>query len=106
MSGELIERRELHKLPSPESQSANRLCGGQTTSLLCLFVVLGSGGNVFPWTHPLIIASAVSFAVLCAVFVKVESKAIKPILPLSVFGFPTRNLILTGFLFSMINYTV
>lgn len=74
------------------------------TSLFC-FVSLG--GNTYPWSHPTVVVTGISFAIFLGLLIRLESRAVTPILPLVIFHrFPTRNLIFTGFLFSMINYVV
>jgi hypothetical protein len=75
-------------------------------ALLSLFVLFGSGGNILPWAHPLILSSALCFVLFSIVFVRTERNANKPILPLEIFLFPIVNLVLTGFFFSMINHMV
>jgi hypothetical protein len=66
-----------------------------------------TGGNTFPWSHPFVVSAALIFAGASFVLYNVEKHATKPILPLDLFlKFPLGNLVLTGFLFSMVNYTV
>ena len=50
-------------------------------SVTCLILFLNLGGNVFPWSHPCIIASLVTALVSMCCFVRVESKASNPIMP-------------------------
>lgn len=51
------------------------------------FVLLASiGGNVVPWTHPLVVASAVAVVVTGIAFVRVEQTATKPVYPLQLFA--------------------
>ena len=55
------------------------------------------GGNVLPWSHPLVIASLTLFAVLFPLFLFVETRAVKPIMPLHlVLKAPYTNLIFSN----------
>lgn len=48
-----------------------------------------------------------SMVIFTTLFIRVEKDAEKPILPLDLlFKLPTRNILVAGFLFSTINYTV
>jgi len=72
-----------------------------------LFSFLVSGGNSLPWTNPLVVGAGICFVVFSTLFIHTERQAVKPVLPLNLLSkFPTRNLIVTGFLFSVINQTV
>lgn len=68
--------------------------------------ILGTAGNVLPWTNPFILLASVLFP--CAVYLLAltELHAMRPILPLMLTKFPFRNIMINGFLLSMINYTV
>lgn len=61
------------------------------------------GGNIYAWSHPLVIASLVGFCVCVALFVWAESRVALPIMPLH---FLTRNpcagLILSNFFSSIV----
>ncbi|KAL2070720.1 hypothetical protein VTL71DRAFT_13746 [Oculimacula yallundae] len=75
-------------------------------SLLSLFSFLTTGGNIVPWTHLLVILADISFTGFATLFFVVERNALKPVLPLDLlFRLPTRNIIISGFLSSLINYT-
>jgi MFS family permease len=51
-------------------------------SLVLLLLGLNSGGNVVPWTHPLVLACLPSSAVFLALFVYIEARvASEPIIP-------------------------
>jgi hypothetical protein len=79
----------------------------QMLSLCSLFGFLVSGGNSLPWTSPIVVAAGICFLVFSALFIRTEQRVLKPVLPLNLlFKFPTRNLIVTGFLYSVINQTV
>ncbi|PFH61560.1 hypothetical protein XA68_16983 [Ophiocordyceps unilateralis] len=65
------------------------------------FLILGLnlGGNVLAWSHPFVVTSLVIFAVCLPVFILVETRAPKPIMPLRLMGFaPRANLIYANFL--------
>lgn len=52
------------------------------------------GGNVLPWNHPFVIASLVIFALCFPLFLFVETRAVKPIMPLRfLLKSPHMNLI-------------
>lgn len=64
-----------------------------------------------PWSHPFVIASLVIFAVFFPLFLFVETRAIKPIMPIHlVLKSPHMNLIisnhLTAFLANAILFNV
>ncbi|KAF2494141.1 MFS general substrate transporter [Lophium mytilinum] len=69
-----------------------------TTSVAFLILGLNLGGNVYPWSHPLVITSlAVAF---CAgpVLIRVESKAARPVMPLKMLSSkPRANLVFNNF---------
>ncbi|KAI1310366.1 major facilitator superfamily transporter [Xylaria venustula] len=69
------------------------------------FVILGLnlGGNVLPWSHPLIISSLVLFAVCFPTCLYVESRAERPIMPLVLLhSSPRANMIFSNFLASFL----
>ncbi|RDW63728.1 hypothetical protein BP6252_11273 [Coleophoma cylindrospora] len=75
------------------------------SALLSLFITLNTGA--LPWSNKFAILSATSMAIFTTLFLRVEKKAKKPILPLDLlFKFPTRNILVAGFLFSVINYMI
>src|SRR4051812_9688229 len=75
--------------------------------LISLFTFLTTGGNVYPWNHPFVILAGMLFVVFASLFIHVEGRVKKPVLPLYLLlNFPTRNIMLTGFLGSMVNYIV
>lgn len=51
-------------------------------AIASLILGLNLGGNVLPWSHPIVIASLVIFAVSFPAFIWVESFVTKPIMPL------------------------
>ncbi|EXJ63843.1 hypothetical protein A1O7_00178 [Cladophialophora yegresii CBS 114405] len=59
-------------------------------SLVLLLLGLNTGGNQFPWSHPVVIASLVLSAVTLGVFIYVESSLPRwvpePILPVALIG--------------------
>lgn len=69
-----------------------------TVSVSFLILGLNLGGNVFPWSHPLVVASLVIFIVSFPAFIWVESRVDKPIMPLHlVTHSPRANLIFSNF---------
>ncbi|KAK1633996.1 hypothetical protein BDP81DRAFT_451935 [Colletotrichum phormii] len=73
-------------------------------SLLCLVFVLRTGGNVLPWTSPLILTASALFGAVSFVLLRVEAKAPYPVLPPLMIQFPYRNIMVSALMFSMINY--
>ncbi|KAM7198580.1 major facilitator superfamily transporter [Naviculisporaceae sp. PSN 640] len=73
------------------------------------FLVLGLslGGNVLPWSDPLVIGSLTIFALIVPVFLYVETKAIKPIMPIHLVKLsPYRNLLFCNTVAAIISYSV
>ena len=68
-------------------------------SVTSLILSLNLGGNVLPWTHPCIAVALVSFLLTTGIFVKVESKAKHPILPLRLIQkIPRANINFANFI--------
>ncbi|KAG9246571.1 major facilitator superfamily transporter [Calycina marina] len=79
--------------------------GSMLLSLGITFLILGLnlGGNVFPWSHPFVIASLVIFAVSTPLFIYVESRVPLPIMPLSLLWHnPRSGLIISNFIGAII----
>ncbi|KAF4631905.1 hypothetical protein G7Y89_g6226 [Cudoniella acicularis] len=55
-----------------------------TTSITFLILGLNLGGNVYPWSHPFVIASLVIFSIAFPLFIWVESRVDLPIMPLKL----------------------
>lgn len=73
-----------------------------TSAVTFLIVGMNLGGNVLPWTHPVIILALVLSVVGIALFIWVEKRADQPIIPLKVlFSRPRGNLVFGNFLASM-----
>ena len=79
-----------------------------TLSLVALLLGLTSGGNIVPWSHPVVLVSLLLGAVFAGVFIVVEEKvAEEPILPLRLLS--NRTVLcsyLTSCLFNVIVYTM
>ncbi|KAK2627687.1 hypothetical protein QTJ16_002333 [Diplocarpon rosae] len=74
-----------------------------TTSVTFLILGLNLGGNVYAWSHPLVISSLVTFAVCFPAFIWVESKVPLPIMPLDlVTRYPRAGISLSNFLGAII----
>ncbi|PGH30109.1 hypothetical protein GX50_07129 [[Emmonsia] crescens] len=64
-----------------------------------LMLGLNLGGNVLPWTHPIVISSLIIFCLVLVPFVKTERSSPNPAIPLSLLTkAPHANLILGNFL--------
>lgn len=73
-----------------------------TSSVTFLIVGINLGGNVLPWSHPVIISALLLSVIAVALFIRVEKRADKPIIPLKVlFSRPRGNLVFGNFLASM-----
>lgn len=74
-----------------------------TTSTTFLILGLNLGGNVLPWTHPLVIASLVIFGVCFPACLYVESQHERPIMPLMLlYSSPRANIIFSNFIASFL----
>jgi hypothetical protein len=63
-----------------------------------LILGLNLGGNVFSWTHPLVIASLVISIIAATFLVRVEKQARRPVMPLKFLSRPPRsNLVFSNF---------
>ncbi|ODH14136.1 hypothetical protein ACO22_06678 [Paracoccidioides brasiliensis] len=74
---------------------------GSSLLVVCvtaLMLGINLGGNIFSWSHPLVISSLVVSGVLAALFVKVEATANRPAMPLPLLhSAPRANLIVSNF---------
>ncbi|KAI1454140.1 major facilitator superfamily domain-containing protein [Annulohypoxylon moriforme] len=77
-------------------------------ALLFLISGLSCGGNIYPWSHPFIIAALLTTAVLIPAFIYHESRHPSPIIPLELtFRPPHLNLMLSNFcLTSVVNAVI
>lgn len=70
----------------------------QTTSVACLILGMNLGGNIFPWTHPIVIISLILGFVLGNLLLRAERAAKFPVMPLElIWGSPRGNLIFNNF---------
>ncbi|KAL2168223.1 hypothetical protein VTG60DRAFT_282 [Thermothelomyces hinnuleus] len=68
-----------------------------SSSVTFLILGLNLGGNVLPWSHPFVIASLAVFALFFPLFLFVEKRAVKPIMPLHlILKSPHANLIFSN----------
>ncbi|TVY81353.1 Multidrug resistance protein fnx1 [Lachnellula suecica] len=78
-----------------------------TTSITFLILGLNLGGNIFPWSHPLVIASLVIFGMGFPLFLWVESFVDLPIMPLKlVINNPRAGLIIGNSIGAIISNAV
>ncbi|KAF2265815.1 MFS general substrate transporter [Lojkania enalia] len=69
-----------------------------TGSVAFLILGLNLGGNVFPWKHPLVITSLVIAIIAGIILVRVELKAIRPVMPLNFLSSkPRGNLVFNNY---------
>jgi EmrB/QacA subfamily drug resistance transporter len=60
-----------------------------STAVSCLVLMTTWGGNQYGWTSPIILALGAGLIVSLGAFVLVESRAIEPVIPLTLFSNPT-----------------
>ncbi|KAK1598218.1 major facilitator superfamily transporter [Colletotrichum navitas] len=78
-----------------------------TTSITFFVLGLNLGGNILPWSHPLVIASLVIFSICFPVFLYVESYVSRPIMPLHlVRRSPRMNLIFSNFFAALLSNAI
>ena len=85
------------------------LCGfdisgavSQAAAVTFLVIALNLGGNVLPWTHPLIILALVASAISGITLIWAESGAKNPVMPLEFLSSrPRGNLVFSHFFTSM-----
>ncbi|KAL6165523.1 hypothetical protein ACJQWK_08747 [Exserohilum turcicum] len=69
-----------------------------TVSVAFLILGLNLGGNIYPWTHWIILTSLVVALVTSAVLIRVESRAVRPVMPLPMlFSKPRGSLVFNNF---------
>ncbi|KAF2129271.1 MFS general substrate transporter [Dothidotthia symphoricarpi CBS 119687] len=69
-----------------------------TGSVAFLILGLNLGGNIYPWTHPIVIVSLVLAVIAGATLIRVESRAQRPVMPLPMlFSKPRGNLVFNNF---------
>ncbi|KAK2034470.1 major facilitator superfamily transporter [Colletotrichum zoysiae] len=78
-----------------------------TTSITFFVLGLSLGGNILPWSHPLVVASLVIFSVCFPVFLYVESYVSRPIMPLYLIRrSPRMNLIFSNFFAALLSNAI
>ncbi|KAJ5356402.1 hypothetical protein N7517_011011 [Penicillium concentricum] len=65
-----------------------------------LIIGLNFGGNVYPWSHPLIVISLVSSVVLAVILVRYELHVPRPVLPIELMSKDPRASIIFGNFFA------
>ncbi|KAF2754595.1 MFS general substrate transporter [Pseudovirgaria hyperparasitica] len=76
------------------------LAGSFLLSSTVAFLILGLnlGGNIFPWSHPLVITSLIVSVIASGILVWAESRHPRPVMPLAmVFTSPRGNLVFGNF---------
>lgn len=69
-----------------------------TVSVAFLIFGLNIGGNIYPWKHWIVVTSLLVALVTCGVLIKVESRAVRPVMPLPMlFSKPRGNLVFNNF---------
>lgn len=78
-----------------------------TLTIAGLILGINLGGNVLPWTHPVVIVALVTFPLAAIGLVLAEKRAIRPLLPLELLStIPFGNLNWSNVLGSMLNSIV
>ena len=83
--------------------------GSVTLSFAITGLILGLnlGGNIYSWSHPIVITSLVVFAISSILLILVERRATRPILPLRYLTtIPMANLMFSNFFGSLVAQTV
>ncbi|RMZ84468.1 hypothetical protein DV738_g789, partial [Chaetothyriales sp. CBS 135597] len=76
-------------------------------TVTCLILALNLGGNIFPWSSPIIIISLVVSGVAAGLFIWVEKYAVQPLMPLHLLTHvPVANLIFANMLGSVSTNTI
>ncbi|KAE9371192.1 major facilitator superfamily transporter, partial [Stipitochalara longipes BDJ] len=74
-----------------------------TTSITFLILGINLGGNIFPWSHPIVVTSLVIFSIAFPLFIYTESLVALPIMPLKlILHNPRAGLILGNFIGAII----
>ncbi|KAI6785416.1 uncharacterized protein J7T54_007058 [Emericellopsis cladophorae] len=74
-----------------------------TSCITSLILGVNLGGNILPWKHPFIIASLIVFAITFPLFIWVERRATRPIMPLQVLLMaPRANLVFSNFIAALL----
>lgn len=69
-----------------------------TVTVTCLILGVNLGGNIFPWTHPVVVSGLVLAAIGAVSLAIIERKAVLPILPLKLLSTaPHGNLMWANF---------
>lgn len=72
-----------------------------------LILALNLGGNIFPWTSPVVIACFVTFIVVACLFIYIETKAKQPLMPLQLLTkAPIANMVFANLLGGIASNTV
>lgn len=70
-----------------------------STSVAALILGMNLGGNVFPWTHPIVLGALAMAFILALILIRTERRAISPVMPLQLLtSTPRGNLIFAGVL--------
>ncbi|KAE8382338.1 major facilitator superfamily domain-containing protein [Aspergillus bertholletiae] len=78
-----------------------------TLAVSTLILGLNLGGNILPWSHPFVVASLMAFCSTFPIFLLIESRAEKPIMPLRfIFYRPRANLIISNFIGAIISNAI
>ncbi|RFU77277.1 hypothetical protein TARUN_4953 [Trichoderma arundinaceum] len=78
-----------------------------TTTTTSMILGLSFGGNIYPWTHPIVIASLSVAAVSFPAFLWVESRVPMPIMPLRLIReAPRANLIFSNFIAAVLTNAI
>ncbi|KAK5168486.1 hypothetical protein LTR04_006654 [Oleoguttula sp. CCFEE 6159] len=63
-----------------------------------LILALSLGGNIYSWSHPIVIISLIAACIMGALLILVEKRAARPVMPLAVLSTrPRANIIFSNF---------
>ncbi|KAK3939868.1 MFS general substrate transporter [Diplogelasinospora grovesii] len=83
--------------------------GSILMSVSVTFLILGLnlGGNVMPWSHPFVLSSLAIFAVFFPLFLWVETRAVRPIMPMHLIrSSPHKNLIFSNHIAAFVAHAI
>ncbi|KAJ5619968.1 MFS transporter [Penicillium lagena] len=97
-SGLGVKRVGLERVTVPQLIRSIDLTGSfiLIVAVTALIMGLNLGGNVFPWSHPLVIVSLVASAILSLIFVLYERNVPRPVMPVELLSKDPRASIIFG----------
>ncbi|KAJ5832750.1 MFS transporter [Penicillium riverlandense] len=97
-SGLGVKRVGLERVTVPQLIRSIDLTGSfiLIVAVTALIMGLNLGGNVFPWSHPLVIVSLVASAILSVIFIRYERNVPRAVMPVELLSKDPRASIIFG----------